>query len=140
MSKSTPPSVKIISGSSSSSLDVLAYVPDLDEWPDSWMIDQPDRAVGKAIVSVLTPFIEHLINQGLTKRTIKRHVDNLWALGGEIISDINWNESLRKQSAKVLVINTIDEEGGPSLRNPLDPDDQKPFDSTCRKLYKFLTS
>ena len=140
MSKSTPPSVKIISGSSSSSLDVLAYVPDLDEWPDSWMIDQPDRAVGKAIVSVLTPFIEHLINQGLTKRTIKRHVDNLWALGGEIISDINWNASLRKQSAKVLVINTIDEEGGPLLRNPLDPDDQKPFDSTCRKLYKFLTS
>jgi hypothetical protein len=139
MSKSTP-SVKVISGSSSSSLDVLAYVPDLDEWPDSWMIDQPDRAVGKAIVSVLTPFIEHLINQGLTKRTIKRHVDNLWSLGGEIISDINWNESLRKQSAKVLVINAIDEEGGPLLRNPLDPDDQKPFDSTCRKLYKFLTS
>jgi hypothetical protein len=140
MSKSTPPSIKAISGSSSSSQDVLAYVPDLNEWPDSWMIDQPDRAVGKAIVSVLTPFIEHLINQGLTKRTIKRHVDNLWALGGEIISDINWNESLRKQSAKVLVINAIDEEGGPLLRNPLDPDDQKPFDSTCRKLYKFLTS
>jgi hypothetical protein len=140
MSKSTPPSIKAISGPSSSSLDVLAYVPDLDEWPDSWMIDQPDRAVGRAIVGVLTPFIEHLINQGLTKRTIKRHVDNLWALGGEIISDINWNESLRKQSAKVLVINAIDEEGGPLLRNPLDPDDQKPFDSTCRKLYKFLTS
>lgn len=104
------------------------------------MIDQPDRAVGKAIVSVLIPFIEHLINQGLTKRTIKHHVDNLWALGGEIISDINWNESSRKQSAKVLVINAIDEEGGPLLRNPLDPDDQKPFDGTCRKLYKFLTS
>lgn len=140
MSKSTSPSIKATPGSSSSSLDVLAYVPDLDEWPDSWMIDQPDRVVGKAIVSVLTPFIEHLINQGLTKRTIKRHVDNLWALGGEIISDINWNESLRKQSAKVLVINAIDEEGGPLLRNHLDPDDQKSFDSTCRKLYKFLTS
>jgi hypothetical protein len=140
MSKSTPPSIKAISGSSSSSLDVLAYVPDLDEWPDSWMIDQPDRAVGKAIVSVLIPFIEHLINQGLTKRTIKRHVDNLWALGGEIISDINWNESSSKQSAQVLVINAIDEEGGPLLRNPIDPNDQKPFDSTCRNLYKFLTS
>ncbi len=140
MSKSTPPSIKAISGSSSSSLDVLAYVPDLDEWPDSWMIDQPDRAVGKAIVSVLIPFIEHLINQGLTKRTIKRHVDNLWALGGEIISDINWNESSSKQSAQVLVINAIDEEGGPLLRNPIDPNDQKPLDSACRNLYKFLTS
>ena len=50
------------------------------------------------------------------------------------------NESLRKQSAKALVINAIDEEGGPLLRNPLNPDDQKPFDSTCRKLHKFLTS
>ena len=139
MSKSTL-SAKTTSGTPSSSLDVSAYVPDLDEWPDRWMIDQPDRAMGKAIVTVLTPFIEHLINQGLTKRTVKRHVDNLWSLGGEIITDINRDESLRKQSAKVLVSHAIDEEGGPLLPNPLDPDDQRHFDSTCRKLHKFLSS
>ncbi len=138
MSKSTP--AEKISAESSSSPEVLAYVPDLDEWPDSWMIDQPDRTIGKAIVTVLTPFIEHLIKQGLTKRTLKRHVDNLWALGGEIITAINWDESLRKLSAKDLVINAIDAEGGPLLRNPLHPEDQKPFDSTCKKLYKFLMS
>ena len=139
MSKSTP-AEKISAGSPSSSPDIVTYVPDLDAWPDSWMIDQPDRIMGKAIVTVLTPFIEHLIKQGFTKRTFKRHVDNLWALGGEIITDINWDESLRKHSAKDLVIDAIDEEGGPSLRNPLNPEDQKPFDSTCKKLYKFLTS
>jgi hypothetical protein len=138
MSKST--TAEKLSAESSSSPEVLAYVPDLDEWPDSWMIDQPDRTMGKAIVTVLTPFIEHLIKQGFTKRTIKRHVDSLWALGGEIITDINGDESLRKLSAKDLVINALDEEGGPLLRNPLDPDDQKPFDSTCKKLYKFLMS
>ena len=138
MSKSTP--AEKLSAESSSSPEVLAYVPDLDAWPDSWMIDKPDRSMGKAIVTVLTPFIEHLIKQGLAKRTLKRHVDNLWALGGEIITGINWDESLRKLSAKDLVINAIDEEGGPLLRNPLDPEDQKPFDSTCKKLYKFLTS
>ena len=104
------------------------------------MIDQADRAIGKAIVTVLTPFIEHLINQDLTKRTVKRHADNLWALGGEIITDINWNESLSKQSAKILVSNAIDTEGGPLLHNPLDPDDQKRFDSTCRKLHRFLSA
>ncbi len=104
------------------------------------MIDPSDRAMGKAIVTVLTPFIEHLINLGLTKHTIKHHVDNLWALGGQVITNINWDESLRKQSAKELVTNAIDVEGGPLLRDPLDPDDQKPFDSTCRKLYKFLMS
>ena len=138
MSKSTP--AENLSAESSSSPEVLAYVPDLDAWPDSWMIDTPDRSMGKAIVTVLTPFIEHLIKQGLTKRTLKRHVDNLWALGGEIVTGINWDESLRKLSAKDLVINAIDEEGGPLLRNPLDPEDQKPFDSTCKKLYKFLMS
>ena len=104
------------------------------------MVDQPDRATGEAIVTVLTPFIEHLIHQGLTKRTIKHHVDNLWALGGEMITAIHWDESLRKLSARDLVLNAVDEEGGPLLRNPLDPEDQKPFDSTCRKLYKFLIS
>jgi hypothetical protein len=135
MSKSNP-SDKISTGSS---LDVSAYVPDLDEWPDSWMIDQPDRAMGKAIVTVITPFIEHLISQGLPKRTLKRHVDSLWALGGEIITDTNWDQSLRKHSAIELVKNAIDEEGGPLLRNPFDLEDQKPFDITCRKLHKFLT-
>lgn len=139
MSKSTP-SDKVSAGSSSLSQDVSAYVPDLDEWPDSWMIDQPDRMTGQSIVTVLTPYIEHLINQGLSKRTIKRHVDNLWALGGEIITAINWDESLRKLSAKDLVLNAIDDEGGPLLHNPLDSDDQKSFDSTCRKLYKFFIS
>ncbi len=138
MSKSTP--AEQLSAASSSSPELLASVPDLDAWPDRWMIDQPDRTMGKAIVTVLTHFIEHLIKQGLTKRTIKRHVDNLWVLGGEIITDINWDESLGKLSAKDLVINAIDEEGGPLLRNPLDPEDQKPFDSTCKKLYKFLMS
>ena len=139
MSKSTP-SAKLSSGASSASPDVLTYVPDIGEWPDSWMVDQPDRATGEAIVTVLTPFIEYLINQGLTKRTIKHHVDNLWALGGEMITAIHWDESLRKLSARDLVLNAVDEEGGPLLRNPLDPEDQKPFDSTCRKLYKFLIS
>ena len=139
MSQSTP-SAKISAESSTSSADVSAYVPDLNEWPDSWMIDQSDRAIGKAIVCVLTPYMEHLIHQGLAKRTIRRHVDNLWALGGEIISAINWDESLRKHPAQELVINAIDEEGGPVLHNPLDPEDQKSFDGTCRQLYKFLTS
>ena len=123
-----------------SSPQVLAHVPDLDEWPERWLIDEPDRVIGTAIVTVLTPFIEHLIDQGLTRRTFKRHVDNLWALGGEIITRINWDASLRQQAAKDLVLNAIDEEGGPLLSNPFSTDEQKSFDTTCRKLNKFLKS
>lgn len=104
------------------------------------MIDEPDRVNGRAMVAVLTPFIEHLIDQGLTRRTFKRHVDNLWALGGEIITRINWDESLRKQAVIDLLLNAIDEEGGPLLSNPFSTDEQKSFDTTCRKLNKFLRS
>ena len=104
------------------------------------MIDEPDRVIGTTIVTVLTPFIEHLIDQGLTRRTFKRHVDNLWALGGEMITRIHWDESLRKQPARDLVLNAIDEEGGPLLSNPFSTDEQKSFDTTCRKLNKFLRS
>jgi hypothetical protein len=34
-------------------------------------------------------FIVHLIANGLTRKTIRRHIDNLWLLGGEIIRHVN---------------------------------------------------
>jgi len=39
-------------------------------------------------------------------------VDNLWALGGEIIRDLNQDPSLRRKDKSILD-NRIDEEGGP---------------------------
>jgi hypothetical protein len=39
-----------------------------------------------------------------------------------------------------LVIDAIDEEGGPLRSNSHDPEYQKSFDSTCKKHYKFLMS
>ena len=102
MGNSTP-SVKNSVGPYPASPDVSALVPDLDEWPDSWMVDKPDQAVGRAIVAVLRPLIAHLIDKGLSRRTLKRHVDNLWALGAEIITDINRDESLRSQSGNFSI-------------------------------------
>jgi len=120
--------------------DLSHYVKDTEEWPESWMIDRPDLATGQAILAVLEPFIQHLVHQGLSRRTLKHHIDNLWALGGEIISKVNSDPSRREQCATSLVLDAIDEEGGPLLSDALGPDDQKSFDTTCRKLYRFLKS
>jgi len=139
MSKPKPPKRKPDVPSRSAS-DLSHYVKDIDEWPESWMIDRPDLATGQAILSVLGPFIEHLVNQGLSRRTIKRHIDNLWALGGEIISKVNSDPAQREQSARILVMDAVDDEGGPLLSNASNPEDQNSFDTTCRKLYKFLKS
>jgi len=59
--------------------------PDLDDWPQSWHVEPADILVGQQIVQVLAPFLLHLLDQGLAKATFRRHRDNLWALGGELI-------------------------------------------------------
>jgi hypothetical protein len=84
------------------------------------------------------PFIEHLASTGLAAKTIRRHVDNLWILGGEIIRALNYDPSLRKKPADQLLRNAIDEFGGPLVRNASE-EEQRSVDSTCRKLHRFLT-
>ena len=126
--------------SSRSAPDLSRYVKDIEEWPESWMIDRPDLATGQAILTVLEPFIQHMVNQGLSRRTLKRHIDNLGALGGEVISKVNADPSQRKLSARSLVLDAIDEEGGPLLNFGYSPETQESLDRTCRKLYRFLKS
>ena len=74
---------------------------------------------------------------GLSKKTIQNHVDNMWLLGGEIIRDVNEEPRLRNRSAAELVRNVIHEDGGPLIHNGWE-DEQRSFDSTCRKFYRFL--
>ena len=59
------------------------------EWPESWQMDEADIATGDALVAVFASFVASLAGHGLALRTIQRHVDNLWLLGGEIISKMN---------------------------------------------------
>lgn len=62
---------------------------DFEEWPDSWEGESRDKEYGERICMEMKPFIEALIEKGLTKETIKRHMDYLWLLGGEIIREVN---------------------------------------------------
>ncbi len=118
--------------------DVSAYCRDLDNWPRSWMGVEKDLPPGEALVVCLRPFLEHLASSGLSRKTIRRHIDNLWLLGGEIIRDLNEDPSLRKVAAERLLRNVIHEDGGPLIYNGSE-DEQRSFDSTCRKLHRFLS-
>ena len=62
----------------------------------------------------------------------------MWVLGGEIIRDLNEDPSLRKVAAEKLIRNVIHEDGGPLIHNGWE-DEQRSFDSTGRKFYRFLT-
>ena len=114
-----------------------AYCRDLDNWPRSWMGLDQDLPPGQELVACLRPFLEHLASSSLSPKTIRRHVDNLWLLGGEIIRDLNYDPSLRKMTADQLLRNVIHEDGGPLIYNGSE-EDQRSFDATCRKLHRFL--
>jgi hypothetical protein len=122
---------------SASLSDPSAYYQDLDRWPRSWMGLENDLPPGESLVVCFRPFIEHLASSSLSPKTIRRHVDNLWILGGEIIRDLHYDSSLRKRAADRLLRNAIHEDGGPLVHNGSE-EAQRSFDATCRKLYRFL--
>ena len=119
-------------------MTIKELCPDIDRWPESWEGVAEDTAYGREIVKEMKPFIDYLIENGLSKRGIKRHIDNLWILGGELIRDLNYDESLRQKAALDLILDNVDEDGGPYCRH-LDAEEQtRCFDATCKKFYRFL--
>jgi hypothetical protein len=117
---------------------VSAWGGDLDQWPRSWMGLEKDLPPGEQLLACFRPFIEQLASSGLSPKTMRRHVDNLWLLGGEIIRDLHDDPSLRKLAAEPLLRKVIDEDGGPLIHNGSE-DEQRSFDSTCRRLCRFLS-
>lgn len=97
-----------------------------------------DLPPGEQLLAQIRPFIEHLASSSLSPKTIRRHVNNLWLLGGEIIRDLHYDPSLRKRDAEWLLRSVIHEDGGPLIHNGSE-EAQRSFDSTCRKLHRFLT-
>ena len=100
---------------------------------------EKDLPPGEQLVACLRPFLEDLVASDLSPKTIQKHVDNLWALGGEIIRDLNETPSLRRKTIEQLLDDRIDDNGGPLLHGVDSEEQQRSFDSTCRKLYRFLS-
>jgi hypothetical protein len=98
---------------------------------------EKDLPPGERMVAYFRPFLEHLVRLELSRKTIRKHVDNLWILGGEIIRDLNETPSLRKVPVEELVFNVL-EEGGPLLYHGDSEEQQRSFESTCRKFRHFL--
>jgi hypothetical protein len=110
---------------------------DLDTWPRSWMGSEKDLPLGEALLACFRPFIGHLASSSLSRKTIQKHVDNLWLLGGEIIRDLNGDPRLRKVAADRLLRDVVHGDGGPLVHQDSE-EAQQSFDSTCRKLHRFL--
>jgi hypothetical protein len=111
--------------------------PDLDNWPRSWRYEQADLAVGQQIVQILTPFLLHLLDQGLARATVRRHRDNLWLLGGELIRLRYEDDEVAQQDVTVALQQLVDRDGGPLVCPRISESEQESLDATCRKLHRF---
>ncbi len=99
---------------------------------------EKDLPPGEQLVICFRPFLEHLVRSDLSPQTIQKHVDNMWVLGGEIIRDLNQTPSLRKVAVERLLADLVEDEG-PLLYHSDSEEQQRSFESTCRKFRRFLT-
>lgn len=111
--------------------------PDLSEWPNSWAEVQKDVAYGHALLDVIRPFMVYLIYRGLKLKTLRRHFDNLWFLGGEIIRAVSTDDQYAVAPEEILR-SSIDDDGGPFCRHLDSEIQEQSFDATCRLLHKHL--
>lgn len=90
------------------------------------------------MLDVFKIFLADLLSQELARKTLRLHRDHVCALGGEIIRRLNLNPSLRNQPVVRVLTESLGEDGGPLIYPRRSEAEQRSFDSTCRKLHRFL--
>ena len=116
------------------------YCPDLEQWPQRWRGEDADIPAGQAIVEIFKPFLLHLLDEKLATKTLRRHRDHLWLLGGELIRRRYDDDKLKKMPVDKAIAEMIDDEGGPLIWPRITEAEQNAFDATCRKHYNFHSS
>ena len=91
---------------------VKELVPNLDKWPGSWMGTEKGLGYGKKLLPFMEKFIQYLMAQGLSRKTLKEYIDWVWLLGGRIVKEVSILNEYKKEPRKKLM-ETI--EGGGCL-------------------------
>jgi len=117
-----------------------SFCPDLDQWPRSWAYEPRDIPSGLRMVECFKPFLRELLARPLSRKTLRQHRDNIWALGGEVISQLQIDRGLRRRPIEQVVLTLIGDDGGPLLSHGQSDAEQRSFDATCRKLFRLLNA
>jgi hypothetical protein len=117
-----------------------SYCLDLDQWPASWAYEARDIPYGLRIVQCFRPFLREMLALSLSRKTLRLHRDNIWVLGGEVIRRLQMDRGLRRRPVEQVVLELIGDDGGPLLSHGQSEAEQRSFDATCRKLFRFLTA
>ena len=111
----------------------------MEDWPTSWAGTDEDEPVGRRLVAVLHRFMTHLQQQDLSARTVRRHLDHLWLIGGEIIRQLDDDPARRDTPTRALLLEALQDGEAPMVRDLTDAQ-QAALDATARKLLKFVAA
>jgi hypothetical protein len=117
-----------------------SFCPDLDQWPGSWAYEPRDIPPDLRMVECFKPFLREMLALSLSRKTLRQHRDNIWVLGGEVIRRVQMDGDLRRRRVEQVVLDLIGDDGGPLLSHGLSEAEQRSFNATCRKLFRFLTA
>jgi hypothetical protein len=110
----------------------------MEPWPQSWAGASADLPFGQSLVDEMRPFIAYLETLQLSRRTVRKHLDHLWVIGGEIIRALYDDPRQRQQEPRAVLLRAI------ALGAPLvyraSEEEQRGFDATAHKLLRFLTA
>jgi hypothetical protein len=109
---------------------------DIDHWPYGWSRERRDLLVAERLLGIFKAFLFHLLDQGLSRKTLLLHRDHVRTLGEEVIRRVK-TQWRRRDMVPVLFV-FVDEDGGPVIYPPTSSPQQRSFDSTCLKLRQFL--
>ena len=110
----------------------------MDRWPKSWAGVEKDEAVGAELTALMRTFFLHLQQHNFSAKTLRRHLDNLWLIGGEIIRELHDDAPLRRKPARTLLLRAVDD--GDAFIAGLSDQDQSSLNATARKLFHFLST
>ena len=111
---------------------------DMERWPKAWAGFDSDTPIGKEFVKIMRPFVLAMVEDHLAYTTVNRHMGNLWLLGGEIIARVQTDPEPKDLAAEDLILRFVDDEGGPYSKHLATEEEQRAFDATCKKLYRFM--
>ena len=103
----------------------------------SWMVEARDLCPGQQMVEIAKPFLRHLLSSTCRPRPCASTALNLWPARRRNHLGPAREPPARSRSRRVALA-ALNDEGGPLISNRASEEQQRSFDSTCRKLHRFL--
>jgi len=118
----------------------LEWAPDFNKWPESWVREQNDLEHGQALLPYFAYFLQNLYDKGFSRKTFRNYRDDLWLLGGSIISSVSTYGEHHIEPLNILKDALTG--GGllPDGFNQMSAAEMKDFSRMCRRFENFLDS